>query len=114
MHACSWWQKHNCGHESKLNYTAFSGAGLVPQVSWPAHEACLALQVRQTLVEDRRATLETIRARFCSLDLANQLEHSSAAELATLFFEKQYLDVDALVRAFRLEKMMHPATYKPG
>ncbi len=65
--------------------------------------ACLALQVRETLVEDRHVALEAIRAGFCSLDLADHLEHFSGVELATLFFGKQYLDVDVLVRAFRLE-----------
>ncbi len=61
------------------------------------------LQVRQTLVEDRHAALEAIRAGFCFLDLADHLEHFSGVELATLFFGEQYLDVDALVRAFCLE-----------
>jgi len=54
-------------------------------------------------VEDRRAALEAIRAGFCSLDLADHLEHFSGVDLATLFFGEQYLDVDALVRAFCLE-----------
>ncbi len=54
-------------------------------------------------MEDRRAALEAIRAGFCSLDLADHLEHFSGVELATLFFGEQYLDVDALVSAFRLE-----------
>jgi len=65
-------------------------------------------------VEDRCAALEAIRNGFYSLDLPKQLEHFSAMELATLFFGKQYLDVDALVNALSLKGNDAAGTHEPG
>ena len=64
---------------------------------------CFVPQVRKVLIEDRRVALEAIREGFCCLDLSDHLEHFSGVELATLFFGEQYVDVDALVSAFRME-----------
>ena len=63
----------------------------------------VALKVHQFLVEDRRPALDAIREGFCSLDIADAIEHLSGLELATLFFGEQYLDVDRLVAAIQAE-----------
>ena len=59
--------------------------------------------MRQTLIKDRRPALEAIQKGFRSLDIADHLENFSGTELATLFFGEQYVDVDRLVKAFRIE-----------
>ena len=61
------------------------------------------LQVRQYLVEDRRPALDAIREGFCSLDIADDIEHLSGLDLAALFFGEQYLDVDQLVACIQAE-----------
>ena len=59
--------------------------------------------MRQTLVEDRRPALGAIKKGFCGLGVADHLENFSGLELATLFFGEQYVDVDRLIGAFRIE-----------
>lgn len=61
------------------------------------------LQVRQYLVEDRRPALEAIAQGFCSLDVADHLEHFSGVELAALCCGEQYVDDDALIKCFEID-----------
>lgn len=61
------------------------------------------LQVRQYLVEDGRPALETVAQGFCSLDLADHIEHFSAMELAALFCGEQYVHVDSLIQCFKFD-----------
>ena len=49
---------------------------------------------------------------FSSLDVADHLENFSVVELAILFFGTQYIDVDRLVKAFRVEKGADQSTFQ--
>lgn len=59
--------------------------------------------MKQTPIKHRRQALEAIQNGFCSLDIADHLENFSGTGLATQFLREQYVDVDRLVKVFRIE-----------
>ena len=53
--------------------------------------------------EERHPALEATMQGSSSLDVVDHLENFLAVEPATLFFGEQYVDIDRLIGAFRIE-----------
>lgn len=61
------------------------------------------LQVHTELIASRQPALLAIRQGFSSLDIQDHLAGFSPTELAVLFFGEQYLDVQRVLQAIKVD-----------